>query len=71
MNTEIYKELTDLIGKIIRVDVKERKFPHYGKLIEVQPYWITIEMKSGNHFIISKGRIVGIELTGSEAWSPQ
>lgn len=62
-------ELDALIGKIIRVDIG-MKLPRFGKLIEVHPWWIVIEMKYGKHLMISKGRIVGIELVGSEVWSP-
>ena len=42
-------------------DIKELGLPLYGKLIEVAPYWITIERKDGSSRIISKGRIMGIE----------
>jgi hypothetical protein len=54
-------ELESLIGKILRIDIKELGIPLYGRLIEVTPYWIDIERKDGRHRIISKARIVGIE----------
>ena len=54
-------ELNTLIGKILRIDIRERDAPLYGKLIEVTPFWITIERKDGRHRIISKARITGIE----------
>lgn len=69
--TNIDNELNALIGKIIRVDIKEFDIPLYGKLIEVAPYWIDIERKDGRHRRISKARIAGIEPTWSNAWSPQ
>lgn len=69
--TNIDNELNALIGKIIRVDIKEFDIPLYGKLIEVAPYWIDIERKDGRNRRISKARIAGIEPTWSNAWSPQ
>ena len=54
-------ELESLIGKILRIDIMERDAPLYGKLIEVAPFWITIERKNGSNRIISKARIAGIE----------
>jgi hypothetical protein len=54
-------ELESLIGKILRIDIRERDAPLYGRLIEVAPFWITIERKDGRHRIISKARITGIE----------
>ncbi len=46
---------------ILRIDIRERDAPLYGRLIEVTPFWITIERKDGRHRIISKARIIGIE----------
>ena len=57
----INDELIPFVGKILRIDVSEFSIPLYGKLIEVAPYWITIERKDGSSRIISKGRILGIE----------
>ena len=57
----IDNELNTLIGKILRIDIRERDAPLYGRLIEVTPFWITIERKDGRHRIISKARITGIE----------
>jgi len=57
----IDNELNTLIGKILRIDIRERDAPLYGRLIEVRPFWITIERKDGRHRIISKARITGIE----------
>ena len=57
----INDELIPFVGKILRIDIKELGLPLYGKLIEVAPYWITIERKDGSSSIISKGRIMGIE----------
>jgi len=57
----INDELIPFVGKILRIDIKELGLPLYGKLIEVAPYWITIERKDGSSRIISKGRIMGIE----------
>jgi hypothetical protein len=57
----IDNELKPLIGKILRIDLKDLDIPLYGKLIEVTPYWIDIERKNGSNRIISKGRITGIE----------
>ncbi len=54
-------ELNTLIGKILRIDIRERDAPLYGRLIEVAPFWITIERKDGRHRIISIARIAGIE----------
>jgi hypothetical protein len=54
-------ELNTLIGKILRIDIRERDTPLYGRLIEVAPFWITIERKDGNTRIISIARISGIE----------
>jgi hypothetical protein len=54
-------ELESLIGKILRIDIRERDAPLYGKLIEVTPFWITIERKNGSTRIISIARISGIE----------
>jgi hypothetical protein len=54
-------ELNTLIGKILRIDIRERDAPLYGRLIEVTPFWITIERKDGRHRIISIARIAGIE----------
>ena len=54
-------ELESLIGKILRIDIREHDAPLYGRLIEVAPFWITIERKDGRHRIISKARIIGIE----------
>ena len=68
---DIDNELNALIGKIIRVDIKEFDIPLYGKLIEVAPYWIDIERKDGRHRRISKARITGIEPVWSEEWSRQ
>ncbi|WP_286858456.1 hypothetical protein [Methanosaeta sp. UBA356] len=57
----IDNELNTLIGKILRIDIRERDAPLYGKLIEVTPFWITIERKNGSNRIISIARISGIE----------
>lgn len=57
----INDELIPFVVKILRIDIKELGLPLYGKLIEVAPYWITIERKDGSSRIISKGRIMGIE----------
>ena len=57
----IDNELNTLLGKILRIDIRERDTPLYGRLIEVTPFWITIERKDGRHRIISKARILGIE----------
>jgi hypothetical protein len=57
----IDNELNTLIGKILRIDIRERDAPLYGSLIEVAPFWITIERKNGSNRIISKARITGIE----------
>jgi hypothetical protein len=54
-------ELNTLIGKILRIDIRERDAPLYGRLIEVAPFWITIERKNGSNRIISIARIAGIE----------
>ena len=54
-------ELIPFVGKILRIDIRERDAPLYGRLIEVAPFWITIERKDGRHRIISKARIIGIE----------
>jgi hypothetical protein len=54
-------ELKTLIGKILRIDIKELGIPLYGRLLEVSPFWITIERKNGSNRIISKARIMGIE----------
>ena len=54
-------ELESLIGKILRIDIKELGIPLYGRLIEVTPYWIDIERKDGSNRIISIARIAGIE----------
>jgi len=54
-------KLEDLLGTIIRVDFIEHPIPIYGKLLEVSPYWIIIERKSGSRRMISLGRITGIE----------
>ena len=54
-------ELIPFVGKILRIDIKELGLPLYGKLIEVAPYWITIERKDSSTRIISKARIMGIE----------
>jgi hypothetical protein len=56
-----HNELRLLIGKILRIDIKELGIPLYGRLLEVSPFWITIERKNGSNRIISKGRILGIE----------
>lgn len=64
---DIDNELNALIGKIIRVDIKEFDIPLYGKLLEVASYWIDIEKKDGRHHRISKARIIGIE----PVWSNQ
>jgi len=57
----IDNELNTLIGKILRIDIKEFGIPLYGRLIEVTPFWITIERKDGSNRIISIARIAGIE----------
>ena len=57
-------ELKTLIGAVLRIDIKELSIPLYGRLLEVQPYWIVIEKKDGQHRMISRGRIVGIETVG-------
>ncbi len=57
----IDNELNTLIGKILRIDIRERGIPLYGRLIEVTPFWITIERKDGSNRIISIARIAGIE----------
>lgn len=57
----IDNELNTLIGKILRIDIRERDAPLYGRLIEVTPFWITIERKDGSRRIISIARITGIE----------
>jgi hypothetical protein len=54
-------ELIPFVGKILRIDIKELGLPLYGKLIEVCPFWITIERKDSSTRIISKARIMGIE----------
>ena len=56
-----HNELRLLIGKILRIDIKELGIPLYGRLLEVSPFWITIERKNGSNSIISKARIMGIE----------
>jgi len=56
-------KLEGLLGTIIRVDMTEHPIPIYGKLLEVNPFWIIIERKSGTHRMISLGRITGIEST--------
>ena len=56
-----HNELRLLIGKILRIDIKELGIPLYGRLLEVSPFWITIERKNGSNRIISKARIMGIE----------
>lgn len=53
--------LDTLSGKILRIDLKDFDIPLYGKLIEVAPFWITIERKDGSNRIISKARIIGAE----------
>ena len=57
-------ELKNLIGKVLRIDTAEYDIPLYGRLLEVQPYWIVIEKRDGKHRMISRGRIVGIETVG-------
>jgi len=57
-------ELKTLIGAVLRIDIKELSIPLYGRLLEVQPYWIVIEKRDGQHRMISRGRIVGIETVG-------
>ncbi|MDQ1273943.1 MAG: hypothetical protein QG591_2573 [Planctomycetota bacterium] len=57
-------ELNALIGAVLRIDVTELRIPLYGRLIEVLPYWIVIEKRDGQHRMISRGRIVGIETVG-------
>ena len=57
----IDNELNTLIGKILRIDIRERDAPLYGRLIEVTTFWITIERKDGRHRLISIARITGIE----------
>ena len=57
-------ELKTLIGALLRIDIKELSIPLYGRLLEVQPYWIVIEKRDGQHRMISRGRIVGIETVG-------
>ena len=57
----IDNELNTLNGKILRIDIRERDAPLYGRLIEVTPFWITIERKDGSRRIISIARISGIE----------
>lgn len=60
-------ELKNLIGKVLRIDTAEYDIPLYGRLLEVQPYWIVIEKRDGKHRMISRGRIVGIETVGGSA----
>jgi len=57
-------ELNALIGAVLRIDITELPVPLYGRLMEVQPYWIVVEKKDGQHRMISRGRIVGIETVG-------
>lgn len=56
--------LNALIGAVLRIDVTEILVPLYGRLLEVQPYWIVIEKRDGKRRMISRGRIVGIETVG-------
>ena len=61
------ENLKALIGAVLRIDVTELSIPLYGRLLEVQPYWIVIEKRDGKHRMISRGRIVGIETVGGSA----
>jgi len=60
-------ELKNLIGKVLRIDTVAHDIPFYGRLLEVRQYWIVIERKSGTHRMISRARITGIEVVGTEA----
>lgn len=62
--TDNNENLKALIGAVLRIDIKELSIPLYGRLLEVQPYWIVIEKKDGKRRMISRGRIVGIETVG-------
>ena len=62
--TDNNENLKAFIGAVLRIDIKDRNIPLYGRLLEVQPYWIVIEKKDGKRRMISKGRIVGIETVG-------
>lgn len=66
MTANIDNELKALIGEVLRIDVAELSVPLYGRLLEVQPYWIVIEKRDGKHRMISRGRIVGIETVGGQ-----
>ena len=66
MTANIDNELEALIGAVLRIDVAELSVPLYGRLLEVQPYWIVIEKRDGKHRMISRGRIVGIETVGGQ-----
>ncbi len=65
--TDNNENLKALIGAVLRIDIKELSIPLYGRLLEVQPYWIVIEKKDGKRRMISRGRIVGIENVGDPA----
>jgi hypothetical protein len=65
--TENDNELNELIGNVLRIDTIGHDIPLYGRLLEVKPYWILIERKSGTHRMISRARITGIEMVGAEA----
>lgn len=58
--------LDKLLGQILRIDLKDFGIPLYGRLIEVAPFWITIERKDGSKRIISKARITGAEPVGNQ-----
>jgi len=60
-------ELKNLIGKVLRIDTEGYAVPLYGRLLDVKPYWILVERKSGTHRMISIARITGIETVGAEA----
>jgi hypothetical protein len=59
--TENDNELNELIGKVLRIDTEGYAVPLYGRLLEVKPYWILIERKSGAKRMVSRARITGIE----------
>jgi len=65
--TENDNELKNLIGKVLRIDTAAHDIPLYGRLLEVKPYWILIERKSGAKRMISRARITGIEETAHDS----
>ena len=60
-------ELKNLIGKVLRIDTEGYVVPLYGRLLEVKPYWILIERKSGAKRMVSRARITGIEETAHDS----